>query len=316
MRLRFFLVSTLLLAALGLTAFYVLTLPSTLTPVSFKPRNIALTNGETLFNIGGCANCHATPGQEDRLKLGGGLALRSPFGTFKVPNISSDSKAGIGAWTELQFANAILRGVGRNNEHLYPSFPYTSYQRMSLDDVRDLFAFLKTLPPETTPSEPHLLPFPFSVRRGLGLWKLLFFDGKAFTPDPASDATRNRGAYLVEGPGHCAECHSARNLLGGIKPSERFAGGADLEGQGWVPNITPHPNGLAGWSERDMEFLLETGLTPDSSAVGSSMAPIIRGTSKLTTDDRRAMAAYLHALPPRPGSKPARNSEVGSTGQE
>src|SRR3984893_3730837 len=158
MRLRFFLVSTLLLAALGLTAFYVLTLPSTLTPVSFKPRNAVLANGETLFNIGGCANCHATRGQEDRLKLGGGLALRSPFGTFKVPNISSDSKAGIGAWTELQFANAILRGVGRNNEHLYPSFPYTSYQRMSLDDVRDLYAFLRTLPPEPPPSKPDQLP--------------------------------------------------------------------------------------------------------------------------------------------------------------
>src|SRR6476661_6107420 len=172
MRLRLVIVSALLLAVLGLAAFYVLTMPSTLLLVELKPRNPALSNGETLFNIGGCANCHATPGQEDRLKLGGGLALHSPFGTFKVPNISSDSKAGIGAWTELQFANAILRGVGRNNEHLYPSFPYTSYQRMSLDDVRDLFAFLKTLPPETTPSEPHQLPFPFSFRRGLGLWKL------------------------------------------------------------------------------------------------------------------------------------------------
>jgi mono/diheme cytochrome c family protein len=294
------------MAVLGLAAFYVLTMPSTLLLVDLKPRNAALANGENLFNIGGCANCHATPGQDNRLKLGGGLALLSPYGTFKVPNISSDPKAGIGSWTELQFVNAILKGVGRNNEHLYPSFPYTSYQRMSLEDVRDLYAFLKMVPPETPPSEPHELPFPFNFRRSLGLWKLLFFDGKSFTPDPARDAAHNRGAYLVEGPGHCAECHSPRNILGGIKPSERFAGGADPEGQGWVPNITPHPNGLAEWSAKDMEFLLETGLRPDGSAVASNMAAIIRGTSKLATDDRRAMAAYLKALPPRPGSKPAK----------
>jgi mono/diheme cytochrome c family protein len=232
--------STLLLAVLGSAAFYVLTTPSTLSLTSFGPRNTVLTNGETMFNIGGCANCHATPGQDNRLKLGGGLALHTPFGTFKVPNISSDPKVGIGSWTELQFANAILKGVGRNNEHLYPSLPH------------------------------------------------------------------NRGAYLVEGPGHCAECHSARNILGGIKPSERFAGGADPEGEGWVPNITPHANGLADWSAKDIEFLLETGLRPDSSAVGSGMGTIIRGVSKLTTDDRRAMAAYINALPPRPGSKPPR----------
>jgi mono/diheme cytochrome c family protein len=282
-------------------------MPSTLLQVELKPRISALSNGEALFNIGGCANCHSTPGQGDRLKLGGGLALRSPFGMFKVPNISSDPKAGIGSWTELQFANAVLKGVGRNNEHLYPSFPYTSYQRMSLDDVRDLYAFLKTVPPETTPSEPHSLPFPFNIRRSIGVWKLLFFEGKPFVADPARDSGYNRGTYLVEGPGHCAECHSARNILGGIKQSERFAGGADLEGQGWVPNITPHSNGLPDWSVADVEFLLETGLMPNSSPVGSSMASIIRGTSKLTTDDRHAIAVYLHALPPRPGSKPAKH---------
>ena len=306
MRHRFVKFSALLLTALCL-AFYALTMPSTLLVVNLKPRDADVTNGETVFNIGGCANCHATPGQENRQKLGGGLALHSPFGTFKVPNISPDPNAGIGSWTELQFVNAVLKGVGRNNEHLYPSFPYTSYQRMSPDDVRDLYAFLKTVPPETTPSEPHALPFPFNIRRNIGVWKLLFFEGKPFVADPDRDAGYNRGAYLVEGPGHCAECHSARNILGGIKQSERFAGGADLEGQGWVPNITPHSNGLPDWSVADVEFLLETGLMPNSSPVGSSMASIIRGTSKLTTGDRHAIAVYLRALPPRAGSKPAKH---------
>ena len=306
MRLRFVIAAALGLAVLGLAMFYVLTIPSTLSPGLFKPRNADLANGEAMFNIGGCANCHATPGQDDRLKLGGGLGLRSPFGVFKVPNISSDPKAGIGTWTELQFANAVMKGVGRNNEHLFPALPYTSYQRMSLDDVRDLYAFIKTVPPDSKPSESHAVPFPFNVRRSLGVWKLLFLDGRPFTPDPSRDAVYNRGAYLIEGPGHCAECHSARNLLGGIKASERFAGGADPEGHGWVPNITPHANGLADWSAKDLEFVLETGMTPSAAAVGSNMAAVVRSVSKLSADDRRAMATYLKALPPRPGTKQAK----------
>jgi mono/diheme cytochrome c family protein len=307
MRLRSLLRSVLLLAVLVLAAFYVMTMPSTLPPDALKPRNANLANGETMFSIGGCASCHATPKQDNRLTLGGGLALHSPFGTFKVPNISSDPSAGIGAWTELQFANAVLKGVGRNNEHLYPAFPYTSYQRMTLDDVRDLFAFLKSVPPDTTPPEPHQLPFPFNIRRSIGGWKLLFLDGKPFTSDPARDAAQNRGVYLVEGPGHCAECHSARNDFGAIKPSQRFAGGADPEGKGgWVPNITPHADGLASWSAKDIEYMLETGLTPDGSAVASTMADVVKNTAKLSAPDRTAMAIYLKALPPREGKRPAR----------
>ena len=308
MRLRSVAGAALVLAVLGFAAFYVLTVPSTLPQDALTPRAADLANGETMFNIGGCASCHATPKQDNRLRLGGGRVLRSPFGTFRVPNISSDPKAGIGAWTELQFANAVLKGVGRNNEHLYPSFPYTSYQRMRLDDIRDLYAFLKTVPPDTTPSEPHQLPFPFNIRWLLGGWKLLFFDGKPLAPDPARDDAYNRGAYLLEGPGHCAECHSARNTLGAIKPSKRFAGGADLEGDGWVPNITPHADGLAEWSAKDIEYFLETGLTPDGYAVTSGMADVVKNTAKLSAADRTAIAVYLKALPPREGKRPPRKS--------
>jgi mono/diheme cytochrome c family protein len=297
--------SVLGLAVAGVAAFYVLTIPATLSPASLRPRAANLANGETMFNIGGCASCHATPKQDDKRKLGGGLALGSPFGTFKVPNISSDAQVGIGAWTELQFANAMLRGVGAKGEHLYPAFPFTSYQRMALDDVRDLYAFLKTLPAAGTPSEPHQLPFPSNVRRGVGLWKLLFLDGRPFAPDPSKDATFNRGAYLLEGPGHCAECHSGRNVLGGIDSSKRFAGGADLEGKGgWVPNITPHADGLAEWSLKDFEYFLESGLAPDGSGVTGSMAEVITNIANLSPEDRASMAVYLKALPPRPGRKP------------
>jgi mono/diheme cytochrome c family protein len=302
---RFIAKALLIAAVIGLGVLYALTVPSVLPTVAFETKAADLTNGETLFNIGGCSSCHATPGQDNHLRLGGGLALKSPFGEFKVPNISSDTKAGIGAWTEAQFANAILNGVGRNGEHLYPSLPYTSYQRMPVGDARDLFAYLKTLPPDSVPSQPHTLPFPFNIRRLTGVWKLPFLDGKTFTPDPAQNAQYNRGAYLVEGPGHCAECHSGRNILGAIKPSQRFAGGSDLEGgDGWVPNITPHPDGLAGWSVADFEFFLLTGLTPDGASVSGNMAEVIRNISKLSPEDRHAMATYLVALPPRPGAKP------------
>jgi mono/diheme cytochrome c family protein len=175
---------------------------------------------------------------------------------------------------------------------------------MSVDDVRDLFAFLKTLPAEALASEPHALPFPFNIRRGLGLWKLLYLDGKAFTPDPAKSAVLNRGAYLVEGPGHCAECHSPRNVFGGIIADRRFTGGVDAEGKGWVPNITPHADGIPSWSAKDMEFFLESGLAPDGASVGDTMADVISSVSKLTPEDRAAMAAYLKSLPPRAGKPP------------
>lgn len=294
----------LLLAAAGGVGFYLLTIPSVLSQSALPARTADLANGQSLFHIGGCASCHATPGQDDKTRLGGGHALKTSFGTFRAPNISPDAQHGIGGWSELEFVNAMLRGVGRNGEHLYPSFPYTSYQRMALEDVRDLFAFMKTLPADATPSAPHELPFPFNIRRALGLWKLVYLDGKTFTPDPAREVAHNRGAYLVEGPGHCVECHSPRDILGGIPPDRRFSGGPDPERKGWVPNITPHEDGLASWSANDIAYLLESGFTPDFDSVGSSMADVVANTSKIPAEDRAAIAAYLKSLPPRPGSAP------------
>jgi mono/diheme cytochrome c family protein len=285
---------------------FILTMPSGVPKEALGPRTANLANGETMFYISGCASCHATPNQKDPSRLAGGRALKTPFGTFKAPNISPDPTHGIGAWSEHAFVNAMLRGIGRNGEHLYPAFPYTSYQRMTLDDVRDLFAFLKTLPAEQTPSAPHDLAFPYNVRRGLGLWKRLYLDGKAFTPDPSKDAAFNRGAYLVEGPGHCAECHSPRDAFGGVDPQRRFAGGIGAEGKGWVPNITPHADGLGAWSQKDIAYLLETGFTPEFDAVGSAMADVVENTAKLSAADRAAIAIYLKSLPSLPGKRPKR----------
>jgi len=148
----------------------------------------------------------------------------------------------------------------------------------------------------------HDVPFPFNIRRTLGGWKLLFLDGKPFAPDTSKSAEWNRGAYLVNGPGHCAECHSPRNALGGIVTSQRFAGGPDPEGKGFVPNITQQ--GLKDYSEKDIAYLLETGNTPEGDSVGGSMAAVIRNTSQLTAQDRAAMAVYIKSLTPVEGPKP------------
>lgn len=305
MRRRTWLIGIAVLALAGGAMFWLLTRPGQLPATILNARTANLENGATMFNIGGCASCHSTPTSdpkpEDRLKLGGGHALKTPFGTFKAPNISSDAKTGMGAWTEIEFVNAMQRGVGRNGEHLYPAFPYTSYQRMRLDDVRDLFSYLKTLQAVAKPNEPHQLGFPFNIRRGLGLWKLLHLDGRVFEASPARSAQMNRGAYLVEGPGHCAECHSPRDFTGGIDTARRFAGGPDPEGKGFVPNITPHADGLAKWTDKDLAYLLETGQTPDGDAVGGTMAEVAANTGHLSAQDRNAMAAYLKALPARPG---------------
>ncbi|MGL4439273.1 MAG: c-type cytochrome [Bosea sp. (in: a-proteobacteria)] len=290
--------------ALGLTGFYIVTTPNVFPPSVFSPRSADLRNGLTMFNVGGCASCHATDSKTSSLELGGGHELKTAFGTFVVPNISSSVKAGIGAWSEAEFATAMVKGVGRDGEHLYPSFPYTSYQRMRTEDVRDLFAFMKTLPAVESGTKPHSIDFPFNIRRTLGIWKLLHLDGKPYEPDPARSALLNRGAYLVEGAGHCAECHSRRNILGGIATDGRMAGGPNAEGKGFVPNISQHPtDGLADWTVQDFEYLLLKGGTKAGAFVADEMEEVVGNTAKLSNEDRRAMAEYLKTLPPMAGRR-------------
>lgn len=266
--------------------------------------------GKIVFAAGGCASCHMTPGQDDRENLGGGHKLASPFGAFVAPNISSDKDDGIGNWRVIDLANAMISGVSPKGEHYFPAFPYTSYHLAKIEDVRDLMAFLRTTPAVPGKAPPHEVPFPFNQRRALGLWKQLFFDTSTFTPDPSKSESWNRGRYLVEGLGHCAECHSGRNALGGIEASRRFAGAPDMEGKGIVPNITPDATGLGKWSAGEIAELLKTGFTPDYDSVGGSMAAVIKNTSQLSDADRAAMAEYLKSLPPRPSPpKPPKKAE-------
>jgi mono/diheme cytochrome c family protein len=301
------------LAAIGFSMFWWLTIPSAIPAQSLAVYAPNLANGLVVFNAGGCASCHAVPDQPDRLRLGGGLAIPSPFGTFFAPNISPDAADGIGRWSETQFVTAVTKGVSPAGKHYFPAFPYTSYAHAKVEDIRDLFAYLKTLAPVPGKVRDHDVPFPFNIRRNVGIWKLLFFDGKPFTPDSAHSAPWNRGAYLVNSLGHCAECHSPRNFLGGIIAAQRFAGGPNPEGEGWVPNITQ--KGIGEWSVKDIDYFLKTGQTPDNDSAAGAMGRVIKNTQALPDTDRAAMADYLKSLPPVEGPvrpQPAAKAESKS----
>lgn len=267
------------------------------------------TKGKRIFYAGGCTSCHAKPGSQGdaRLQLVGGLQLKTPFGTFVPPNISQDPKDGIGAWSVDDLANAMLKGVSPSGQHFYPAFPYASYARMKPSDIADLYAFLKTLPAVAGKAPDNSLAFPFSIRRGVGLWKRLYLSDQPVValadgaPDPVAS-----GRYLVEGPGHCGECHTPRDFAGGTKKGEWLAGAVAAEGSGVVPNITSGKGGIASWSEADIANYLETGFTPNFDSVGGAMVDVQRNMAELTAGDRAAIAAYLKAVPPHPNGYPAR----------
>lgn len=289
-------------AGIGCAALWLATTPATFKGTDLPGGQPNLANGREIFYAGGCTSCHATPGGNDPTKLGGGLALKSPFGTFYAPNISQDRQDGIGNWSEVAFTTALVKGTSPDGQHYFPAFPYGSYEHMKLEDVRDLFAYLKTLPAVKGKVRDHDVSFPFNIRRLVGGWKLLNMNGKTFEPDPKQSAAWNRGAYLVNGPAHCAECHSPRDMLGGIVKAQRFAGGPNLEGEGWVPNITQ--KGIGSYSEKDIAELLKTGDMPGGDSVGGAMRAVVRTTSQLTDEDRTAMATYLKSLPPVDGPVP------------
>jgi len=304
---RRLIVLAIVLGALGGGAFYALTIPRTLAASDLPDHKPDLANGETMFWAGGCESCHAAVGAkgEDLKKLGGGRALATPFGTFHVPNISSDKDHGIGGWSTLDFVNAMKLGIGPDGTHLYPAFPYTSYQRMKVEDLIDLKAYLDTLPAVANVVPPHDLPFPFSIRRGLGLWQLLYVDGKTLEADSKASASVNRGAYLIEGPGHCGECHTPRNAIGGLKASLTLAGGPAPQGEGYIPNITPdEATGIGRWSHDEIVQALATGFTPEFDSLGGEMASVVQNIGHLTAADQSAMADYLKAIPPINNPKP------------
>ena len=265
-----------------------------------------IKRGELSFHIGGCVSCHAqieseqTSSQNEFIILSGGRRLETPFGTFVAPNITPHPEKGIGSWNTTQFVNSMLYGISPQGEHYYPAFPYASYSRMSLQDIIDLKAYLDTLPKHARENEPHQLSFPFNVRAGLGLWKWLFLDQAPVIKIDQQNAELERGRYLVEGPGHCAECHTPRNKLGGVDRSRWLGGAPNPDGEGHIPNITPHANGIASWEITDIAEYLSSGFTPEYDVAGGAMAEVVENTAHLSKADRMAMAKYLHSLPPVP----------------
>lgn len=302
------------LGIVAAVALWFLSAPRSFAAADLPDHEPDLANGEYMFWAGGCVSCHAAPGAsgEDLLKLGGGLVLKSDFGDFNVPNISPDPATGIGGWTTLDFVNAMKWGVGRGGEHLYPAFPYTSYQRMTFEDVIDLKAYLDTLPAVTNTVAPTALAFPFNLRRGLGLWKLLYVDGAAFVPDAAATEAVNRGAYLTEGPGHCTQCHSPRNFYGGIIASLEYSGAPLTGGEGSAPNITTDEGtGIGTWSIGDIVGMMKTGFLPDFDVVGGDMAEVQKNLARLTAEDQEAMAGFLKTLPAIPSEYKATQAGGG-----
>jgi len=255
--------------------------------------------GKTVYDAGGCFACH-TDVKGNGPALAGGPALKTPFGTFYAPNISPDPAHGIGSWTDEQFLRAMRDGIGPKGQYYYPVFPYTAYTKASEQDLLDLKAYLMTLAPVAKPSRPHEVGFPFSVRLALLPWRWINFSSGPWRPDPAKDAVWNRGAYLVEALGHCGECHTPRDATGGLDRSRWLAGSRDGPPGEVGSNLTPHSTGLAEWSESDIAVTLDSGLTLDG-VVAGSMAEVVRfSTSRLSAEDRRAIARYLKSLPPLP----------------
>ncbi len=287
-------------AVIGAAALWQLSAVSRVDPSLVEGLRGDVARGELAFNLGGCASCHAPPDVrgEGRLVLSGGRKIASPFGTFLVPNISPDPVNGIGSWSNLDFVNAMVFGTGRDGQHLYPAFPYTSYRRAAIGDIVDLKAYMDTLPAISVPSQPHELPFPFNIRRSLGLWKLMFLRSGWVMNDDALSPLELRGRELVEGLGHCSECHTPRNILGGAKTGQWLQGAPNPSGKGRIPDLTPHVGGLE-WSAADIAEYLTSGFTPEFDTAGGEMADVVENISKLPAEDRTAIAAYLKALPGR-----------------
>ena len=285
-------------AVIGAGVFWWLTAPKSFDAdeaLAFENPQGDPEKGALIFAAGGCASCHTAPvaGDSDKFTLAGGHAFASDFGTFYAPNISPDPEHGIGAWSDEQFARALIKGVSPDNAHYYPAFPYTAYAHMSVADAIDLFAYVKTLPSAATPNRAHNVGFPFNIRRSLGGWKWLFATEDYVLAGDLSDQLE-RGRYLVEGLAHCGECHTARNALGALQRDKWLGGAPNPSGKGTIPNITP---GKLDWSAGDLVEYFTSGFTPEYDSAGGDMAEVISNLAQLPKSDREAIAAYLKAIP-------------------
>ncbi|AWK87266.1 cytochrome c [Azospirillum thermophilum] len=270
-------------------------------PVAADPRSgDPVGRGAYLFRAAGCLGCH-TDEKNGGTPLAGGRGLATPFGTFYSPNITPHPERGIGRWTDADFIRAFRKGKRPDGASLFPVFPYASYTRMTDRDLLDLKAYLFAQPPSEAVNKAHDVWPPFSWRFLVPVWQAMYLTPGPVPDDPGKPPEWNRGRYLVDALGHCAECHSPRTLLGGLDADRYLAGNPEGPDGDEVPNITAHKTeGIGDWTPGDITLLLELGLTPDGDVAGGAMGEVIRNsTSKLTAEDRSAIAAYLLSVPPK-----------------
>jgi mono/diheme cytochrome c family protein len=255
-----------------------------------------IERGRYLAVASDCASCHTIPGS-DR-PFAGGRAIETPFGNIIAPNITPDRETGIGAWSDDEFDAALRKGVGRGGSQLYPAMPYNAYTKMSRDDVLAIRAYLNTVTPASNAVVANMLPFPFNIRAAMRVWNALYFSAEEYKPDPQKSSEWNRGAFLVDGPGHCGACHTPKSLLGGDKASQ-YLQGSYL--QGWfAPDITNDTRlGLGGWSVDEVVTYLKTGHNRVTAATGPMAEEISLSSSQMTDGDLKAIATYLKSLPGR-----------------
>lgn len=249
--------------------------------------------GAYLARMGGCIACHTDTSNGGK-PLAGGVELETDFGTFYSPNLTTDPEHGMGGWTIAEFAAAVRQGVSPDGRPYYPAFPYEFYTALSDQDVADLWAAFQTVPPVAKPSRKQDLKFPFSFRPGLKLWRALFFNAEPFAPDQERSELWRRGRFIVEGPAHCAACHTPRNFMGAQQVELHLHGASGLPGGGKSPPIRTQALREKGWTKGDLKYALKTGILPDGDAFGGGMGEVVRdGTRFMTDRDLEAVASYL-----------------------
>jgi mono/diheme cytochrome c family protein len=272
-----------------------------------------IEKGRYLTTVADCFACHTVPNAGK--PFAGGRAIETPFGVITSSNITPDEETGIGAWSDEQFDNAVRKGARPDGSRLYPAMPFPAYTKMTRDDVLAIRAYLATVEPVYQPVKSNTLPFPFNIREAMRAWDALYFTEGEYQPDSHQSAAWNRGAYLVQGPGHCTACHTPKSFLGGDRVNDNLRG---FNLQGWfAPNITADANqGLGQWSEADITSYLKTGHNRMTAATGPMAEEIINSTSQYNDDDLTAMATYLKSLAGRQDEAPAQpQSSVMTAGQ-
>ena len=272
-------------------------------PVVYVQDDSLVARGAYLALAGNCMACHTTRGGE---QYAGGLGVATPFGTVYSSNLTPDKNTGIGTWSSAHFWRAMHNGRSKSGRLLYPAFPYTSYTQVTRSDSDAIYAYLRSLPAVSQTNQPHAIRTPFQSQAALAVWRALYFSPGVFEPDSNRDAEWNRGAYLVQGLGHCSACHSPRDALGGIGKGLDLAGGL-IPMQNWyAPSLTsPHEAGVADWDREQIVNLLKTGVSSSASVSGPMAEVVLRSTQYLSRDDLGAMAQYLKELPQSSKQQPS-----------